>query len=109
LRQQLLEVNGIGQETADSILLYAGEKPFFVVDAYTKRIFSRQGLIADNADYRKVQGLFMNNLTQNAGFYNEYHALIVKIGKDHCKKVKPICSGCPIYSKCRKRVTDSET
>jgi endonuclease-3 related protein len=107
LRQQLLEVNGIGQETADSILLYAGEKPFFVADAYTKRIFSRQGLIADNANYNTVQGLFMDNLTQNASFYNEYHALIVKIGKVHCKKVKPLCSDCPIHPKCRKRVKDS--
>ena len=102
LRQQLLEVNGIGQETADSILLYAGEKPFFVVDAYTKRIFSRRGLIADNADYHTVQGLFMNNLTPNASFYNEYHALIVRIGKDHCKKVKPLCSDCPIFPECHK-------
>jgi len=109
LRQQLLEVNGIGQETADSILLYAGEKAFFVADAYAKRIFSRQGLIADNADYSIVQGLFMDNLTQNASFYNEYHALIVRIGKDHCKKVKPLCSDCPIHPKCRNRVTDSET
>jgi len=107
LRQQLLEVNGIGQETADSILLYAGEKPFFVADAYTKRILSRQGLIADNADYNTVQDLFMNNLTQNASFYNEYHALIVKIGKTHCRKVKPLCSDCPIHPKCRKRVKDS--
>jgi endonuclease III related protein len=107
LRQQLLEVNGIGQETADSILLYAGEKPFFVADAYTKRIFSRQGLILANADYKTVQDLFMDNLTQNASFYNEYHALIVKIGKVHCKKVKPICSDCPIHPKCRKRVKDS--
>jgi endonuclease-3 related protein len=109
LRQQLLEVNGIGQETADSILLYAGEKPFFVVDAYTKRIFSGLGLIADNADYRTVQGLFMDNLAKNASFYNEYHALIVRIGKDRCKKAKPLCSDCPIQSKCRKHVTESET
>jgi endonuclease-3 related protein len=107
LRQQLLDVNGIGPETADAILLYAGEKPFFVVDAYTKRIFSRQGLIADNADYRAVQGLFMGNLTQNASFYNEFHALIVRIGKDHCKKVKPLCSDCPIHPQCRKRAIDS--
>jgi endonuclease-3 related protein len=109
LRQQLLEVNGIGPETADSILLYAGEKPFFVVDAYTKRIFSRQGLIADNADYGVVQGLFMENLAHNARFYNEYHALIVRLGKDHCKKARPLCSDCPIHQKCRKRVLYSET
>jgi endonuclease-3 related protein len=104
LRQQLLEVNGIGPETADSILLYAGEKPFFVVDAYTRRIFSRQGLIADNADYRTMQDLFMENLTCDTRLYNEYHALIVRIGKEHCKKVRPICSECPIRARCRKRI-----
>jgi endonuclease-3 related protein len=104
LRQQLLEVNGIGPETADSILLYAGEKPYFVVDAYTKRIFSRQGLISGNADYHSVQGLFMDNLPRNAQYYNEYHALIVRVGKDHCKKVRPLCSDCPICPQCRKRL-----
>jgi endonuclease-3 related protein len=100
LRRQLLEVNGIGPETADSILLYAGEKPFFVVDAYTKRIFSRQGLFAGNADYYAVQGLFMDNLPCDVRLYNEYHALIVRIGKEHCKKGRPLCSGCPL---CRER------
>ena len=108
LRRQLLEVNGIGPETADSILLYAGEKPFFVVDAYAKRIFSRQGLIAGNADYHSVQGLFMENLPRDTRFYNEYHALIVRIGKEHCKKVRPLCSGCPIRPPCRKRVQVSD-
>jgi endonuclease-3 related protein len=103
LRRQLLDVNGIGPETADSILLYAGEKPFFVVDAYTKRVFSRQGLIADNADYHAVQGLFMDNLIHNTMFYNEYHALIVRIGKEHCKKTRPLCSDCPISRQCFKR------
>jgi endonuclease-3 related protein len=104
LRQQLLEVNGIGPETADCILLYAGEKPFFVVDAYTRRIFSRQGLIAGNAHYRTMQGLFMKNLTRDTRLYNEYHALIVRVGKEHCKKVRPICSDCPIRPMCRRRV-----
>lgn len=104
LRQQLLEVNGIGPETADSILLYAGEKPYFVVDAYTKRIFSRQGLISGNADYHSVQSLFMDNLPRNTQFYNEYHALIVRIAKYHCKKVRPLCSDCPICPQCRKRL-----
>lgn len=103
LRQQLLEVNGIGPETADSILLYAGEKPLFVVDAYTKRIFSRQGLIAGNADYRSMQELFMENLPRDTRLYNEFHALIVRIGKEHCKKGRPICSDCPIHPQCRKR------
>ncbi len=104
LRRQLLEVNGIGPETADSILLYAGEKPFFVVDAYTRRIFSRQGLIAGNADYHAVQSFFMENLPRDARFYNEYHALIVRIGKEHCKKASPLCSDCPIRTQCRKRL-----
>lgn len=96
LRQQLLEINGIGPETADSIMLYAGGKPFFVVDAYTKRIFSRQGLIKGNTDYHTVQGFFMDNLPHNAMFFNEYHALIVRIGKEYCKKTRPLCSGCPL-------------
>jgi endonuclease-3 related protein len=99
VRQQMLQVNGIGPETADSILLYAGKKPFFVVDAYTKRIFSRQGLIKGNADYRSVQDLFMDNLPHDARFFNEYHALIVKIGKEYCKKTRPLCHGCPFYQK----------
>jgi endonuclease-3 related protein len=96
LRQQLLEVNGIGPETSDAILLYAGEKPFFVVDTYTRRIFSRQGLISSDADYHALQGLFMDNLPSDARFYNEYHALIVRVGKEHCKKTRPLCSACPI-------------
>lgn len=108
LRQQLLEVNGIGPETADSILLYAGEKPFFVVDAYTKRIFSRQGLIAGNADYHTVQALFMDSLPRDTRFYNEYHALIVRIGKEHCKKARPLCNGCPLRMLCRGMARVSE-
>lgn len=96
LRKQLLEVNGIGPETADSILLYAGGKAFFVVDAYTRRIFSRQGFVAINADYHALQGLFMDNLLHDVRFFNEYHALIVRVGKEHCKKTRPLCSGCPL-------------
>lgn len=109
LRQQLLDVNGIGPETADSILLYAGEKPFFVVDAYTRRIFSRQGLILGHAEYHAVQGLFMDNLPRETRLYNEYHALIVRIGKEHCKKGRPLCSDCPIRRQCRKRVKTVDT
>jgi endonuclease-3 related protein len=108
LRQQLLEVNGIGPETADSILLYAGEKPFFVVDAYTRRIFNRQGLIAGNADYHTIQALFMNSLPRDVRFYNEYHALIVRIGKEHCKKAKPRCSCCPLRLRCREVALTSD-
>jgi endonuclease-3 related protein len=96
LRRELLAVNGIGPETADAILLYAGEKPFFVVDAYTKRIFSRHGLISVKADYNAVQGLFMDNLPRDTRVYNEYHALIVRVGKERCKKSIPSCSGCPL-------------
>jgi endonuclease-3 related protein len=98
LRRQLLEVNGIGPETSDAILLYAGEKPFFVIDTYTKRILSRQGLIAGNTDYHYLQGLFMDNLPLDARFYNEYHALIVRVGKEHCKKTRPLCNDCPLCS-----------
>jgi len=97
LRANLLGVNGIGPETADSILLYAGGKPFFVVDAYTKRILVRHGLISNNADYQEVQSLFMENLPKDAKLYNEFHALIVKVSKEHCIKSKPLCCGCPLH------------
>jgi endonuclease-3 related protein len=108
LRRQLLEVNGIGPETADAILLYAGGKPLFVVDAYTRRIFSRQGFFSADADYRTVQGLFMDNLPRDTRFYNEFHALIVRLGKERCKKKRPLCGDCPIRRQCRKRMPASE-
>ena len=96
LREGLLGVNGIGPETADSILLYAANRPYFVVDAYTKRVFGRHGLIADGAVYHEVQQLFMGNLPADVRLYNEYHALIVRIGKERCKKNRPLCAGCPL-------------
>jgi len=96
LRSVLLAVNGIGKETADSILLYAAEKPIFVVDAYTRRVFSRHGFLSPDADYDSVQEFFMNNLRHDTLLFNEYHALIVRIGKDRCKKRKPLCSICPL-------------
>ena len=95
LRAALLKVKGIGPETADSILLYASNKPVFVVDAYTKRIFSRHGLISENAPYDAVQGFFMANLPKSARLYNEYHALIVRTGKELCRKT-PRCDICPL-------------
>lgn len=95
LRKELLEVKGIGPETADSILLYAGRLPFFVVDAYTKRIFSRHKLIDEKADYVELQKFFMDNLKHDDNLFNEYHALIVKLGKNYCKK-KPFCEKCPL-------------
>jgi endonuclease-3 related protein len=96
LREQLLSVNGIGPETADSILLYAFDKPVFVVDAYTKRVFSRLNIISPDAVYHEVQDLFMANLDSDTRLFNEYHALIVRLGKDYCKKNKPLCDRCPI-------------
>jgi endonuclease-3 related protein len=93
LRQELLSVNGIGPETADSIILYAANKPIFVVDAYTKRILSRHNLIKEEADYAKIQQMFMESLRPDAKLFNEYHALFVKLGKDTCK-AKPHCAGC---------------
>lgn len=96
LRKGLLLVNGIGPETADSIMLYAAGRPVFVVDAYTKRIFSRHGLVSGGARYDDVQQLFMGSLPADAGLFNEYHALLVMAGKMHCKKSAPRCSGCPL-------------
>jgi endonuclease-3 related protein len=99
LRNQLLAVNGVGQETADSILLYALNKPVFVVDAYTKRIYSRHGFIGEDADYQAVQKLFMQELDNDVKLFNEYHALLVKLGKDFCRKSKPKCETCPFTNK----------
>jgi endonuclease-3 related protein len=96
LRQELLAVNGIGPESADSILLYALEKPVFVVDAYTRRVLVRHGFIDENARYDQIQNLFMQNLESNVKLYNEYHALIVKLCKEFCSKNNPNCGLCPI-------------
>ncbi len=96
LRQALLAVKGIGRETADSILLYALNKPIFVVDAYTKRILSRHKLISEDATYDEVQSFFMRNLKNDAKLFNEYHALLVKLGKEFCLKRRPRCEECPL-------------
>lgn len=95
LRAELLEVNGVGEETADSILLYALNKPIFVVDAYTKRVLSRHGLIDEGACYEDVQNLFMRNIKHDAALFNEYHALIVRLAKDACR-AKPRCDTCSL-------------
>jgi endonuclease-3 related protein len=95
LRKKLLRVKGIGPETADSILLYGLKKPIFVVDAYTKRILSRHGMISEKASYEEVQKLFMDHLSPDEKLFNEYHALFVHLGKTLCKKV-PKCDICPI-------------
>ncbi len=98
LREKLLKIKGIGPETADSILLYAFNKPIFVVDAYTKRIFNRLGY--KQKDYSDLQELFMNNLEKDHKLFNEYHALLVELGKNYCKK-KPNCRECPVGSLCK--------
>ncbi len=96
LREKLLSIKGIGPETADSIILYAAKKPMFVIDAYTYRILSRHGLIAEDSSYQEMQELFMDSLPDDTEMFNEYHALLVKVGKEHCKKKSPVCSGCPL-------------
>jgi len=95
LRTQLLSVNGIGRETADSIILYAVDRPTFVVDAYTARIMSRHGLIEPDVGYERLKALFEDCLPCNAQLYNEYHALLVAVGKQHCRK-RARCNACPL-------------
>ena len=95
-RENLLSVQGIGPETADSILLYAGGHPVFVIDAYTHRIFSRHGLVAEESDYDSIQEVFESRLPRDPALYNEFHALIVMTGKHFCKKTTPLCHRCPL-------------
>jgi endonuclease-3 related protein len=95
LRDGLLSVSGIGRETADSILLYALERPIFVVDAYTARIAFRHQLIEPEADYEQLRELFQSNLQQDTKLFNEYHALLVRAGKEFCRP-KARCPGCPL-------------
>jgi endonuclease-3 related protein len=95
LRKELLAVNGVGPETADSILLYALEKPVFVVDTYTYRVMSRHGLVGEEVSYDELQELFTQHLPLEVKLFNEYHALLVRVGKLHCQR-KPSCQGCPL-------------
>ncbi len=96
LREKLLAIKGIGPETADSIILYAAEKPVFVIDAYTHRILLRHDLIWEESDYHEMQELFISVLPEDIAIYNEYHALLVRLGKDYCLKRNPRCQGCPL-------------
>ncbi|MBI2530174.1 MAG: endonuclease III domain-containing protein [Candidatus Diapherotrites archaeon] len=98
LRAELLALHGIGNETADSIILYAAHKPAFVIDAYTKRIAGRLG-ISSEQNYEKLQGFFESRLEKNAQLFNEFHALLVQFGKEFCKK-KPECGECFLNGKC---------
>ncbi|HEO71053.1 MAG TPA: endonuclease III domain-containing protein [Candidatus Hydrogenedentes bacterium] len=95
LRPELLKVNGIGPETADDILLYACEKPVFVVDAYTRRILERHGLPVAGMGYEELRALFETALAPDVAMFKEYHGLIVYAGKDFCRR-KPHCEGCPL-------------
>ena len=98
-RKALLSTKGIGYETADSILLYWFEQPYFVIDAYTFRVFERLGYYGGK-DYLKLQRVFMEILPSDIKLYNEYHALIVKHTKEHCIKTNPRCSDCPLAKHC---------
>ncbi|MCU0820979.1 MAG: endonuclease III domain-containing protein [Spirochaetes bacterium] len=102
LRQELLSINGIGPETADSILLYAISKKIFVVDAYTKRIFGRIGFFSEKSTYHEIQDFFHGHFRGDVSDYNEFHALIVKHGKDVCR-TKPLCGECCIKEVCMGR------
>ena len=96
LREQLLSIKGVGPETADSILLYAANLPIFVVDTYTHRILSRHQLIDEDFGYVEIQELFMDNLACDKQIYNEFHALLVRVGNVYCKKKNPDCAACPL-------------
>lgn len=101
-RRMLLSINGVGKETADSILLYAAQFPIFVVDAYTRRLFYRLGILKSmDMEYDEVQSIFMKNLKKDVALYNDYHAQIVELSKNYCRK-KPICAECPISGLCKK-------
>lgn len=95
LRRDLLAVGGVGPETADSILLYAAGRPVFVIDAYTRRMAERHALADPGLDYHALQALFVANLPRRAQMFNEFHALIVRLGKEFCRP-RPICTGCPL-------------
>ncbi len=96
LREQLLSIHGIGPETADAILLYAGGLPTFVVDTYTHRVVARHGWLAYDAEYHEIKDYFESALPADATLYNEYHALLVRVGKDFCRRAAPKCEACPL-------------
>ena len=97
LRNELLNVKGIGEETADSILLYAGGKLFFVVDAYTRRVLARHRYLGGDEDYSDIQRIFSQLLPKSTNLYNDYHAQLVEVGKGFCK-TQPVCESCPLRS-----------
>ena len=98
LRSALLNLKGLGPETVDAILLYAGRKPLFVADAYSRRILERHGLLAAGSTYGEAQEFIHRHLAPDPVVYNEFHALLVEAGKRHCRKDTPRCSQCPLES-----------
>lgn len=96
LRRELLGVFGIGPETADSILLYAGRRPVFVVDAYTRRILARHGWASEESDYEQIRAIFESRYPGEEARFNEFHALIVNAGKNFCRRGRPDCGRCPL-------------
>ena len=101
IREELLSIKGIGPETADSILLYAGHIPVFVIDAYTRRFLSR--VFSMDMEYDEAQRFFMDNLSKDIVVYKEYHAILVRLGKEHCRRT-PMCENCPLAKKCYKNM-----
>ncbi|MFC1531903.1 endonuclease III domain-containing protein [Thermodesulfobacteriota bacterium] len=95
LKEKLISVKGVGPETADSILLYAAKRPVFVIDTYTHRILNRHGMEDDQNSYYDLQEFFMDNLPEDTMLFNEFHALIVKTGKEYCRR-KRLCDICPL-------------
>lgn len=100
LRRRLLNIYGIGPETADAIILYAAEKPIFVIDVYTHRIFFRLGYFGEKAKYREMQEFFMKYLPPDVSLYNDYHAQIDALGHNICLKTRPRCEECPLFELC---------
>jgi endonuclease III related protein len=96
LRRELLEVRGLGPETVDAILLYAGQQAFFVADSYTRRVLARHALVPQKAGYSDVQAFLHRNLPPDEALFNEYHALLVYVGKSWCRKAAPRCEECPL-------------
>ena len=102
LRAELLSLNGIGNETSDSIILYAADKPVFVIDAYTKRMAARLFSIWENLEYDVLQDYFQSALAKDVGLYKDFHAQIVELGKRYCR-TKPLCGDCPLFKICKYR------
>jgi endonuclease III related protein len=96
LRRDLLQIKGLGEETVDAILLYAGQQPYFVADAYTRRILARHGWVQPAAGYAQVQQFLHGHLPADPKLFNEFHALLVEVGKRHCRRSEARCAGCPL-------------